>query len=176
MAVKKNAKTKSTTKTKKVEEKKPTYVTLEPKKDVKVVKEDTTKKSDEANEEAKKEAARVATLAAVEKDKSTKSELKRYEAKIIVKKEPIAKNIEAATYAYFESRDELSILQGQDGAYGADIENLFINDILIIDKDTGAKSVVSRTENPKLWIQSLYKAELGKPYIASEAVSYYETE
>jgi hypothetical protein len=36
--------------------------------------------------------------------------------------------------------------------------------------------MVSRTDNPKLWIQSLYKANLGRPYIAEEAVSYYETE
>jgi len=197
MADKKNAKTKSTTK--KVAEKKPRYATLEPQVEEEEVVEEKvveekivnsfstekvtkkapkktvkTKKTDE-DEEVLKEKARAATVAAAEKANQPK-EIKRYETKILIKKEPIAKNIYAATYGYNESTGELSILQGEDGAYGADIENLFNNDIIIIDKETGAKSVVSRTENPKLWIQSLYKAELGKPYIAEEARSFYETE
>jgi phenylalanyl-tRNA synthetase alpha subunit len=169
MATKKNAKTKASKK--KVTEKKPRYATLEPQKEEKKVVQKISKKEEEISQEK----AKTATLAAVEKANAPK-EVKRYETKILVKKEPIAKNIHAATYAYHESTNELSIILGENGAYGADIENLFINDILIIDKDTGAKSVVSRTENPNLWIQSLYKAELGRPYIAEEAVSYYEAE
>jgi phenylalanyl-tRNA synthetase alpha subunit len=169
MATKKNAKTKASKK--KVTEKKPRYATLEPQKEEKKVVQKISKKEEEISQEK----AKTATLAAVEKANAPK-EVKRYETKILVKKEPIAKNIHAATYAYHESTNELSIILGENGAYGADIEGLFINDILIIDKDTGAKSVVSRTENPKLWIQSLYKAELGRPYIAEEAVSYYEAE
>jgi hypothetical protein len=177
MADKKNAKTKSTTK--KVAEKKPRYATLEPQvEEEEVVEEKVTKKAPKKtveDEEVLKEKARAATVAAAEKANQPK-EVKRYETKILIKKEPIAKNIYAATYGYHETTGELSILQGENGAYGADIENLFNNDIIIIDKETGAKSVVSRTENPKLWIQSLYKAELGKPYIAEEARSFYETE
>jgi|TARA_R100000781_G_scaffold40889_3_gene28234 hypothetical protein len=191
MADKKNAKTKSTTK--KVAEKKPRYATLEPQVEEEEVVEEkvveekivnsfstekVTKKAPKKtveDEEVLKEKARAATVAAAEKANQPK-EVKRYETKILIKKEPIAKNIYAATYGYHETTGELSILQGENGAYGADIENLFNNDIIIIDKETGAKSVVSRTENPKLWIQSLYKAELGKPYIAEEARSFYETE
>ena len=169
MATKKNAKTKASKK--KVTEKKPRYATLEPQKEEKKVVQKISKKEEEISQEK----AKAATLAAVEKANAPK-EVRRYETKLFDKKEPIAKDIHAATYAYHESTNKLSIIQGQDGAYGADIENLFICDLLIIDKDTGAKSVVSRTENPKLWIQSLYKAELGRPYIAGEAVSYYETE
>jgi len=146
MAIKKNKKKT----TEKVVEKKPRYATLAPQEEI--------------------EESREATL------KAKKEESKRYETRIFIKKEPIAKNIHVATYAYHESSNQLSITYGQDGVAGADIENLFISDALIIDPETNAKSMVSRTDNPKLWIQSLYKANLGRPYIAEEAVSYYETE
>tara|TARA_R100000995_G_C3408502_1_gene88245 strand:- start:85 stop:621 length:537 start_codon:yes stop_codon:yes gene_type:complete len=146
----------------KVEEKKPRYATLAPQEEV-------------VTPEEEKVAAREATIEAKKKEDAANA-FKRYETKIFIKKEPVAKNIHVATYAYYESTNSLDIILGKDGAAGADIENLFINDALIIDPETNAKSVVSRTENPKLWIQSLYKSDLGRPYIAEEAVSYYETE
>ena len=156
MATKKNKK-KVETSTEKVVEKKPRYATLAPQEEI--------------------EASREATLKAKKaEDAAKKEESKRYETRIFIKKEPIAKNIHVATYAYHESSNQLSITYGQDGVAGADIENLFVSDALIIDAETNAKSMVSRTDNPKLWIQSLYKANLGRPYIAEEAVSYYETE
>ena len=166
--IKKNKKNiKKTTVTKevkveKIEEKKPRYATLAPQEEVVTPKEEIV-------------AAREATIEAKKKENAANA-FKRYETKILIKKEPIAKNIHVATYAYYESNGNLDIILGKDGAAGAVIENLFINDALIIDPETNAKSVVSRTENPKLWIQSLHKSDLGRPYIAEEAVSYYEAE
>jgi hypothetical protein len=167
---KKNTKKVSAKKTKvteevkveKVEDKKPRYATLAPQEEV-------------VTPEKEKVAAREATIEAKKKEDAANA-FKRYETKIFIKKEPVAKNVHVATYAYYESTNSLDIILGKDGAAGADIENLFINDALIIDSETNAKSVVSRTENPKLWIQSLHKSDLGRPYIAEEAVSYYETE
>ena len=146
-------KTKATIKkVEKKKENKPKYATLEEPKEEKVVE--------------KKEIVEKTTVP------------KRLEVKIKVAARFSKTNLNeyAATFGYYETSNELGIIQGKDGAYGADVENIFISDILIIDPDTGAKSVISKTTHPKAWIQNLHKAALGKPYIASEAVSHYETE
>jgi len=151
MSVKKKTKV-TTKKVEKKEEKKPRYATLEePKKEKIIEKEEIVEKT---------------------------TVPKRLEVKIKVAAKFSKTNLNeyAATFGYYETSNELRIILGKDGAYGADVENIFINDILIIDPDTGAKSVISKTTHPKAWIQNLHKAVLGKPYIASEAVSHYETE
>ena len=94
---------------------------------------------------------------------------KRYEVNIWKKREPIAKNVLAGRYGYWESTNELKLLEYRDN-YGADIEGLLEGDIVV------ESVVISVHNSPKDWIQNLHKANLGFGYIASEAVVLDETE
>ena len=94
---------------------------------------------------------------------------KRYEVNIYKKREPVAKDILAGRYGYWESTNELKLLEYTDN-FGADIEGLLEGDIMV--DGTG----ISVHNSPKDWIQNLYKTNLGFGYIASEAVVLNETE
>lgn len=94
---------------------------------------------------------------------------KRYEVNIYKKREPVAKDVLAGRYGYWESTNELKLLEYTDN-YGADIEDLLEGDIVV--DSTG----ISVNNTPKEWIQNLHKANLGFGYIASEAVILDETE
>ena len=145
--------------TKKTTAKKPRYVTLEP------VKEEKEKK-------VKKEVVQKITT----QDVRTPMVPQRTEVIIIVQARFSKTNLDevAATYAHSEKTGELYIKDGQNGAYGADIENIFDCDLLIVDEKTGAKRVVSKTENPLLWLTSLHEGVLGRPYKALEATTHDE--
>ena len=94
---------------------------------------------------------------------------KRYEVNIYKKREPVAKDILAGRYGYWESTNELKLLEYTDN-FGADIEGLLEGDIMV--GTTG----ISVHNSPKEWIQNLHKTNLGFGYIASEAVILDETE
>jgi hypothetical protein len=148
--------------TKKTEAKKPRYATLEPQKEEEV-------SEPEAKEEVVEEV--------VEKQNDKKVP-QRIEVQIMVEGRFSRSNLDelAATYAFSETTNELYIKDGQNGACGADIENIFDSDLLIIDEKTQAKRVVSKTETPKLWLTSLYEGFLGRPYKALESTTHDETE
>ena len=94
---------------------------------------------------------------------------KRYEVNIYKKREPIAKDILAGRYGYWESTNELKLLEYTDN-FGADIEGILEGDIVV--DGTG----ISVHNSPKDWIQNLHKTNIGFGYIASEAVVLNETE
>ena len=94
---------------------------------------------------------------------------KRYEVNIYKKREPVAKDVLAGRYGYWESTNELKLLEYTDN-FGADIEGLLEGDIMV--DGTG----ISVHNSPKDWIQNLYKTNLGFGYIASEALVLNETE
>ena len=91
---------------------------------------------------------------------------KRYEVSIYKKREPIAKDILAGRYGYWESTNELKLLEYTDN-FGADI----LEGDIVVD-GTG----ISVHNSPKDWIQNLHKTNIGFGYIASEAVVLNETE
>jgi len=68
--------------------------------------------------------------------------------------------------AYSESRDKVINLSPNDGACENVIQHGFPVDSIMY----------SPSETPKEWILNMHKAFLGVEYIASEAVSYYESE
>tara|TARA_R110002020_G_scaffold50239_1_gene142156 strand:- start:3429 stop:3887 length:459 start_codon:yes stop_codon:yes gene_type:complete len=146
--------------TKKTTAKKPRYATLEPvKEEVEVkVKKEVVKK--------------IAT-----QDIRTPMVPQRTEVIVVVQARFSKTNLDeiAATYAHSEKTGELYIKDGQNGAWGADIEIIFDSDLLIENAKTGAKRVVSKTENPLLWLTSLHEGVLGRPYKALEATTHDET-
>jgi len=146
--------------TKKTTAKKPKYVTLEP------VKE-------EAEVKVKKEVVKkIAT-----QDIRTPMVPQRTEVIIVVQARFSKTNLDeiAATYAHSERTGELYIKDGQNSAYGADIENIFNCGLVIENEKTGTKKVISKTENPLLWLTSLHEGSMGRPYKALEATTHDET-
>ena len=94
---------------------------------------------------------------------------KRYEVEIYIKREPHDKNILTARFGYWESTNEVKLIEYTPN-YGADMEDLIMGDILV------GKANISLANTPKEWITNLHKATLGKRYIASEARILNETE
>ena len=148
MAEKKS--TKKTAKIKTESSKQPRYATLEP-----VVEEEVVKPTEVEIQVTDKVA-----------------QLQRYEVDIMLKGKysPNNLDIDAGTFAYSELRQELSIPFGKDGAYGADIEAMFPQAIVVEDEKTGSKISISPTYEPKLWIQNLHKSDLGHYYAKSPRV------
>ena len=146
--------------TKKTTAKKPRYVTLEP------VKE-------EAEVKVKKEVVQKITT----QDVRTPMVPQRTEVIIVVEARFSKTNLDelAATYAHSERTGELYIKDGQNGPYGADIENLFNCGLVIENEKTGTKQVISKTETPLLWLTRMHEGILGRPYKALEATTHDET-
>jgi len=94
---------------------------------------------------------------------------KRYEVEIYKKREPIAKDILAGRFGYWESTNELKLLEYKD-SFGADVEDLLLGDIMV---DGVGISVHNDQKN---WIKNLCNTELGFKFYATEARVLNETE
>ena len=99
---------------------------------------------------------------------------KRYEVNIFRKLEPAARDSVVARFGYWESTNELKLLEYKDGS-GADVEGMLERDITLVD-GTG----VSVHNDPKNWIKNLCNTKWRNlktaKYYASAAREYDETE
>ena len=94
---------------------------------------------------------------------------KRYEVEIYRKFEPHAKDVLTGRFGYWESTDELKLLEYTD-SFGADMDDLLMGDIMV---DGVGISVVNDRKN---WIQNLCNTTLGFKFYATMARELNETE
>jgi len=104
---------------------------------------------------------------------ATESVPKRYIANIYYEQEPIAKDIYAGSYVYWDSTHEVT-WEALTPQYSTDLELLSQGDALVTKE--GRSYLVSRWETPKDWVVNLPLASLGGRYICKDVVELYETE
>ena len=104
---------------------------------------------------------------------STGSVPKRHIANLYQEREPIAKDIYAGSYVYWESTQTIT-WDALNPQYSTDLELLSQGDILVAKE--GQRYLVSRWETPKEWVQNLPWAILGERYICKDVIELYETE
>jgi hypothetical protein len=97
---------------------------------------------------------------------------KRYIASLYLEKEPLAKDIFAGSYIYWDSTNTITF-EALVPQYSTDLEVRSGSDILVTKE--GRTSLVSRWETPKDWIKNLPFANLGI-YICKTVEELYETE
>ena len=98
---------------------------------------------------------------------------KRYIANLYQEREPLAKDIFAGSYVFWESTNQIT-WEALNPQYSTDLELLSESDILVSKE--GQTYLVSRWENPKEWIQNLPWATLGERYICKDVLELYEAE
>jgi len=104
---------------------------------------------------------------------ATESVPKRYIANLYWEQEPVAKDIYAGSYVYWESTHKIT-WEALSPQYSTDLELLSTSDILVTKE--GRSYLVSRWETPKEWVINLPHASLGERYICKDVVELYETE
>ena len=104
---------------------------------------------------------------------TTESVPKRYIASLYYEKEPIAKDVYAGSYVYWDSTHEVT-WEALAPQYSTDLELLSKGDILVTKE--GRNYLISRWETPKDWVVNLPFASLGQRYICKDVVELYETE
>ena len=104
---------------------------------------------------------------------TTESVPKRYIANLYYEKEPIAKDVYAGSYVYWDSTHEVT-WEALTPQYSTDLELLSQSDALVTKE--GRTYLVSRWETPKDWVVNLPLASLGGRYICKDVVELYETE
>ena len=104
---------------------------------------------------------------------TTESVPKRYIANLYYEKEPIAKDVYAGSYVYWDSTHEVT-WEALTPQYSTDLELLSKGDILVTKE--GRNYLISRWETPKDWVVNLPLASLGGRYICKDVVELYETE
>ena len=104
---------------------------------------------------------------------ATESVPKRYIANLYYEKEPIAKDVYAGSYVYWESTQQIT-WEALNPQYSTDLELLSESDI-IVEKE-GQRYLISRWETPKEWVLNMPFAVLGSRYICKDVVELYETE
>ena len=104
---------------------------------------------------------------------ATESVPKRYVANLYVEKEPIAKDIFAGSYVYWESTRQITY-EALVPQYSTDLELLSEGNIVVTKE--GRSYPISRWETPKEWTINLHFATLGGKYICKEVIELYETE
>lgn len=103
----------------------------------------------------------------------TDSVPKRYIANLYYENEPIAKDVFAGSYVYWESTHQIT-WEALNPQYSTDLELLSEGDVLITKE--GRTYLISRWETPKEWVINLPFASLGGRYICKDVVELYETE
>lgn len=98
---------------------------------------------------------------------------KRYIANLYQEREPLAKDIFAGSYVYWDSTNNIT-WEALTPQYSTDLELLSQCDILVSKE--GQSYLISRWENPKEWLQNLPWATLGERYICKDVLELYETE
>ena len=104
---------------------------------------------------------------------TTESVPKRYIANLYYEKEPIAKDVYAGSYVYWDSTHGVT-LEELNPKYSTDLELLSQSDALVTKE--GRSYLISRWETPKDWVVNLPFASLGGHYICKDVVELYETE
>ena len=104
---------------------------------------------------------------------TTGSVPKRYIANLYYEKEPIAKDVYAGSYVYWDSTHGVT-LEELNPQYSTDLELLSQGDALVTKE--GRSYLISRWETPKEWVVNLPFASLGGRYICKDVVELYETE
>lgn len=104
---------------------------------------------------------------------TTESVPKRYIANLYYEQEPLAKDIYAGSYVYWDSTHEVT-WEALTPQYSTDLELLSQSDALVTKE--GRTYLVSRWETPKDWVVNLPLASLGGRYICKDVVELYETE
>ena len=104
---------------------------------------------------------------------TTESVPKRYIANLYYEKEPIAKDVYAGSYVYWDSTHGVT-LEELNPKYSTDLELLSQSDALVTKE--GRSYLISRWETPKEWVVNLPFASLGGRYICKDVVELYETE
>ena len=97
---------------------------------------------------------------------------KRYIASLYLEREPLAKDVFAGSYIYWDSTNTITF-EALVPHYSTDLEVKSESDILVTKE--GRTSLVSRWETPKDWIKNLPFANLGI-YICKSVEELYETE
>ena len=109
---------------------------------------------------------------AVKKVKETPYVPKRYEVEIYKKLEPHAKDILTGRIGYWESTNELKLLEYKD-SFGADMDALLIGDIMV----SGVG--ISVHNDKKNWIKNLCNTKIklmGQKFYSTMARELNETE
>jgi len=106
---------------------------------------------------------------AVKKVEETPYVPKRYEVEIYKKFEPNAKDVLTGRFGYWESTNELKLLEYKD-SFGADMDALLIGDIMV----SGVG--ISVNNDRKNWIKNLCNTDLGFKFYATTARELNETE
>jgi len=104
---------------------------------------------------------------------TTESVPKRYIANIYYEKEPMAKDIYAGSFVYWDSTHKIT-WEELTPHYSTDLELLSQGDALVTKE--GRSYLISRWETPKEWLVNLPFASLGGRYICKDIVELYETE
>jgi len=97
---------------------------------------------------------------------------KRYIASLYLEREPLAKDVFAGSYIYWDSTNTITF-ESLVPHYSTDLEVKSESDILVTKE--GRTSIVSRWETPKEWLRNLPFANLGV-YICKTVEELYETE
>jgi|15BtaG_2_1085339.scaffolds.fasta_scaffold03285_3 hypothetical protein len=146
----------------KKEERKPRYATLGE------VDEKVEKKATKTKVAKKKKASPPKQVPeVVEVIKEVAYVPKRYEVEIYKKSSPL--DILAGRYGYYESTDEIKLLEYRDN-FGAQIEDLLLGDIMV---DGVGISVHNDKKN---WITNLCNTEMGYKFYSTPARELNETE
>lgn len=95
-----------------------------------------------------------------------------YETTILLKKEPVSKDVEVAKVSFHGSSGDVS-LTTIEPSYEARIESLIDGDMFI---EGPPVILVSKAETPFEWIKSFPKATLGNKLYASSLITYYENQ
>ena len=95
-----------------------------------------------------------------------------YETTILLKKEPVSKDIEVAKVSFHGSTGDVS-LTTLEPSCEARIESLIEGDMFIKGPPV---ILVSKAETPFEWIKAFPKATLGRNLYASSLITYYENQ
>lgn len=152
------------------EEKKPRYATLE-KEVIEEPKVQASTSKPKVAKSKKKEVAKKTNsevqVVEVVKEVEVPYVPKRYEVEIYKKSSPV--DILAARYGYYESIDEIKLLEYTD-RFGAEVEDMLLGDIMV---DGVGISVHNDKKN---WIKNLCNTNMGYKFYSTPARELNETE
>jgi hypothetical protein len=95
-----------------------------------------------------------------------------YETTILMKREPVSKDIEVAKVSFHGSTGDVSLITLEPSSE-ARIESLIEGDMFIKGPPV---ILVSKAETPFEWIKAFPKATLGRNLYASSLITYYENQ
>lgn len=151
----------------KSEERKPRYATLEKEVSEEPKPQASTSKPKAVKSKKKEVLKKTTPKVEVTKEVEVPYVPKRYEVEIYKKSSPI--DILAARYGYYESIDEIKLLEYTD-RFGAEVEDMLLGNIVV---DGVGISVHNDKKN---WIKNLCNANMGFKFYSTPARELNETE